>query len=142
MNEGDGMRRFLIVVVLVGLAVVFACYGAWLALLYGLTHADPYPTFMSDYELKRSHSSHLYEDAERAFSDFVAKTFPIGSDASDATSQITRGGFQITTSSPESVTLVWKRHAGPCSEWYSIVLSRGVDGRIAEIAGRLNPICL
>src|ERR1700745_1911008 len=107
------MRRFLI-----GLAAVIACsvviYGAGLAFFSNaLTRADPYPTFMAEYQQSGSRS---YEEAKHAFSDFVAKTFPIGSDKNEAIAQITRGGFQVTTSTSETVELVWKRHAGPCSE--------------------------
>ena len=76
------------------------------------------------------------------FTDFVARTFPIGSDTNAAIAQITKGGFEVTSSTPKSVTLLWKRHNGPCSEWYSIVVSGDADGKIAEIAGRLQPICL
>ncbi len=136
------MGRFPIV-----LAVVFAAsvviYGAGRLALFGFGHAlmqsDLYPTFMTDYQPSGSRS---YEEAERAFSDFVAKTFPIGSDESDAIAQITSGGFKITTSGSESVELVWRRHSGPCSEQYSIVVSGDVDGRIAKIDGKLRPICL
>jgi hypothetical protein len=133
------MRRFLI-----ALAVVFAgsivMYGAGLALFsYALTRADPYPTFMTGYQLSGSRS---YEEAERTFTDFAAKTFPVGSDERDAIAQITGGGFKVTTSSSEAVKLVWKRRAGPCNELYSIVVSKDVDGRIAKIVGQLQPICL
>jgi hypothetical protein len=132
------MRRFLIVLAGVFVGSV-ALFGAWLAFLGSLTRADPYPTFMTDYQLAGSHS---YEEAKRSFSDFVIKTFPIGSDAKDAIAQITKGGFLVTRSGSETVELLWKRHNGPCSEWYSIVVGQKGDGKIAEVIGRLNPICL
>ena len=133
------MRRFLIVlaVVFVGSVVLF---GAWLAYFgYALTRSDPYPTFMTDYQLG---GSHTYEEAKRSFSDFVVRTFPTGSDAKDAIAQITKGGFKATRSGSESVELLWRRHNGPCSEQYSIVVSQNVDGTIDKIIGRLHPICL
>jgi hypothetical protein len=139
MNAGDVMRRFLIVLGAMFAGSVVIC-GAGLALFgYALTRADPYPTFMTDYQLKGSHS---YQEAVRTFSEFVVKTFPIGSDAKDATVQITRGGFQVTTSSSDSVELLWRRHAGPCNELYSIVVNWNADGTIAKITGQLHPICL
>jgi hypothetical protein len=136
------MRRFLIVlaVVFAGSAVVF---GAGAALFfYSLTRLDPYPTFMTfmtDYQLRGSHS---YGDVERRFSDFVGKAFPIGSDAKDAIRQITRGGFRVITAGSESVELLWNRRAGPCNEQYLIVIGLNVDGTIADINGRLQPFCL
>jgi hypothetical protein len=133
------VRRFLIVsaVLLAGSA---ARCGAGLALFaYALTRSDLYPTFMADYQLRGSHS---YEEAIRKFSDFVAKAFPIGFDASDAIAQITKGGFQVTRLTSELVELVWKRHNGPCNERYTIVVSRNADGRTAKIVGQLRPICL
>ncbi|NEV00987.1 hypothetical protein [Bradyrhizobium uaiense] len=132
------MKRLLIVlaVVLAGSMIV---YGGLALFAHAFMQADSYPTFMADYQAKTPHS---YEEAKRSFSDFVAKAFPIGSDESDAIAQITNGGFQITTSSSEKVELVWKRHSGPCSEQYSIVIGRDPNGRIAKIAGQLRPICL
>jgi hypothetical protein len=98
------MRRFLIVlaVVFVGSVVLF---GAWrLAYFpYALMRADPYPTFMTDYQLGGFHS---YEEAKRSFSDFVVRTFPVGSDAKDAIAQITKSDFQVTASTSEAVELV------------------------------------
>ena len=131
-------RRLVIV-----LAVLIACpvivYGAFtVSFVYALRQSDPYPTFMADYVPK---SSRTYEEAKRRFSDFVTGTFPIGSDMSDAVAQITKGGFQVTGSTSKSVKLVWNRRAGPCSEEYSIVVGDAA-GKIAEIAGRLHPICL
>jgi hypothetical protein len=133
------VRRFLIVsgVIFTGLVVIF---GAWVARLgYGLTHADSYPAFMLDYLPAGSHS---YQEAARTFSEFVIKTFPPGSDAKDAIAQITSGGFEVTTSGSDSVELHWKRHAGPCSELYSIVVNPTADGTIAKIRGGLHPVCL
>jgi hypothetical protein len=133
------VRRFLIVFAVLFAGAIVIC-GAGLALFaHALTRSGPYPIFMTDYQLSGSRS---YEEAERTFSDFVAKTFPIGSDENNAIAQITRDGFQVAASSSKSVELVWKRHAGPCNELYTIVVSGDVDGRIAKTIGQLRPICL
>ena len=133
------MRRFLIVsaIVLAGLAVI---YGAGFALfLYAFTRSDPYPAFMADFQ---SRGTRTYDESKRRFSEFIVEAFPIGSGAKDAIGQITEGGFDVSTSSSDSVELSWRRHAGPCTEWYAIVVNRNADGTIAKIAGRLQPICL
>jgi len=133
------MRR-----ILTGLGVLFAAlvviFGAGVAFFYyTITRLDPYPTFMANYLPPGTHS---YEEEARTFSDFVVRIFPIGSDVKNAIAQITGGGFRITESSSESVELLWRRHAGPCDELYSIVIKQAADGTIARITGRLNPICL
>jgi hypothetical protein len=131
--------------ILIASAVVFAgpvvIYIAWAAFIlpYAFTQADPYPTFMANY---LPTGPQTYQDAKHAFSDFVVKHFPPGSRAKDAIAQITQGGFEVTTSSSDSVTLRWNRHAGPCGELYSIVVNQAADGTIAKITGRLHPICL
>jgi hypothetical protein len=137
--QGRLVRRFLIVsgVIFAGLVVI--C-GAGLALFgYALTRADPYPTFMMDYLPK---GSHPYQEVALTFSEFVVKAFPIGSDTKEAIARITKGGFEVTTSSSDSVELLWRRHAGPCNELYSIVVNQTADGTIVKITGRLHPICL
>jgi hypothetical protein len=83
-----------------------------------------------------------YDEARQVFSEFVVKTFPIASDAEGAIVEMTGGGFQVATSGADSVALVWKRAAGPCSEWYSIIIQKDAGGRVAKISGRLHPICL
>lgn len=133
------MRRILIVFgsILVSSVVL---YGAGVALFaYALTRSDPYPTFMTDYQPKSSRS---YEEAARTFSEFVGKAFPIGSDAKNAIAQSTGGGFGVIKTGSDSVELLWRRHAGPCNEMYSIVVSQNADGTINKITGRLHPICL
>ena len=132
------MRRILIILAAIVAGSVII-YGAR-ALLVGhaLTRSDPYPAFMADYKMKGPHS---YEQAKRAFSDFIADRFPIGSDAKGAIVEMTGGGFQTTDTSESSVELVWKRQAGPCSELYSVLVAADVDGRIARIAGHLRPVC-
>ena len=133
------MRRFLIMSALLFVGLIGLC-GAGLAVFaYAWTRADPFPTFMADYQLRKSHS---YPEAVRAFSEFVVRAFPIGSDAKDAIAQINKGGFQVTTSGSDSVELLWKRRAGPCNELYSIVVNPSANGRIAKIAGQLQPVCL
>jgi hypothetical protein len=99
---------------------------------------DPYPAFMANYKIKGSHS---YEQAKRSFSNILAGRFPIGSDGKDAIAEMTNGGFQVKSTSGSSVELVWTRHAGPCSELYSVSVGTDADGRIARIAGHLRPIC-
>ena len=133
------MRRFLIMsgIILTGLVVI--CGAVLARFFHALTSADPYPAFMTDYQLKGSRS---YQEAARTFSEFVVKTFPLGSDAKDAIAQATRGGFQLTTSTSDSFELLWKRHAGPCEERYLIVIDQIADGTIAKTTGRLHPICL
>ena len=133
------MRRFLMVsgVMFAGLVVI---YTGGLALFgYALMRPDPYPVFMSDYLPKGSPS---YQEAALTFSEFVVRTFPIGSDAKDAISQITKGGFEVKTSSSDSVELLWKRQAGPCNERYSIVVNHTADATIAKITGLLHTDCL
>ena len=133
------MKRFLIVVALTLVSAV-VLYGAGVILFgYALTRSDPYPTFMAE---QQSESSRSYEEAKRMFSELVVKSFPIGSDAKNAIAQIMGGGFGVIKSGSESVELLWRRHAGPCSELYSIIVSQNADGTIAKINGRLNPICL
>ena len=136
------MRRFLIVLGILlmsaaaiygGLALVSHSFARW------LSSADPIPGFMADYETKSTGSD---ERAIRTFPEFLAQAFPTGTDAKDAIAQITRGGFAVTTSSSDSVELLWRRHAGPCSEVYSITIGQSADGRIAKITGRLHPVCL
>lgn len=138
-RKGRLLRRVVIVlaVLLAGSVITYLSGIAFIG--HALTRADPYPAFMADYELRRTGS---YEVAERAFSDFIASTFPVGSDADGAIAQMTGGGFEVVTSTPESAELVWKRRAGPCSEVYSIVVRKDADRRITKIDGRLQPICL
>jgi len=135
------MRTFLIVlaVVFVGPVVLLGAWWAYFA--YAVRRANPYPTFMTDYQLWESYGE-SYEEAKRSFSDFVVRTFPVGSDAKDAIAQITKSDFQVTASTSEAVELVWNRHNGPCSERYSIVISRDANGAIARVVGQLRPICL
>jgi hypothetical protein len=132
------MRRLPIVVAAALTGSIIACCAGPI-FIRGMMSADPYPTFMAGYQPK---GSRTYDEAIRAFPDFIARTFPIGSDASDAIAQMTKGGFVVARSSPEMVVLGWKRHSGPCSEQYSIAVGRDVDGRIAAIDGELRPICL
>ena len=88
---------------------------------YALTRSDPYPTFMTDYLLGGSRS---YEEAKRPVSNFVVTTFPIGSDAKDAIAQITKGGFEVTTSSSDSVELLWRRHAATVTSYIRLLSTR------------------
>lgn len=127
----------MLAVLLAGSVITYLAGVAFIG--HALTRADPYPTFMADYELRRTGS---YEVAKRAFADFIANTFPAGSDANAAIAQITGGGFEVATSTPESAELVWKRRAGPCSEVYSVIVRTDGDRRITKIDGRLQPICL
>jgi hypothetical protein len=138
-SEAQVRRGLIVVVVLVFIVPIIIYIAPMLLLAYAVSGADPYPAFMADYQAMRSGS---YDVAERAFPDFIARKFPIGSDRSDAIAQITKGGFAVTKSTPEMVELRWNRHAGPCSEQFSIVINGGADGMIAGTGGRLQPICL
>lgn len=134
------MRRVLIVLgVLFATSVVI--FGAGMAFFYyALTRLDPYPTWMANYLPQGTHS---YEQVAGTFSEFVVKTFPIGSDAKNAIGQITESGFRVIKSSSESVELLWRRRAGPvCDELYLIVIKQTADGTITKITGHLQPICL
>jgi hypothetical protein len=136
------MLRRLLVVLGTMLAISGVLYAGIIALLsFSLMRSDPYPAFMARYDEQQDHHR-TYDEARQIFGEFVAKTFPIGCDAEGAIAEITGGGFQVATSGADSVELVWKRSAGPCNEWYSIVLQKDAGGRVAKISGRLNPICL
>jgi hypothetical protein len=134
------MRRFLIVSGILTVALVVIYGGISFRLFYALTRSpDPYPAFMADSQLKDTRS---YQQAALTFSEFVAKTFPIGSKMQDAVAQITSEGFRITKSTPDSVEFLWTRSAGPCSEQYLIAINQNVDGAITKTPGNLHPICL
>ena len=101
------MDRLMIRRLLLGFGIMLAVLGVPFViigpgLVYGLTHADPYPPFMADYQ---SMNLRTYRKAERAFNEFVAKTFPIGSNAKDAIATITREGFQVV---PARIQRSWK----------------------------------
>jgi hypothetical protein len=132
------IRRILIALAVVSAGAVSVGVGL-VHFAHGLASADLCPAFMTDYEKR---AARTYEEAERAFSDFVVETFPTGSDAKAAIAKIAGGGFQVARSASGSVELFWQRHAGPCSEQYSIIVSQDGDGRIANIVGKLRPICL
>jgi|SRR5215467_9103800 len=136
------MTRFLLVsgIVLVLVGLLAAIFGGATFLLNRYEFgADPYPPFMRDYE----HSSHsTYQEAERIFSEFVVKTFPIGSNAVDAIAQASGGGFRRIASASDALTLLWKRRAGPCYEDYYIIIDQNAHGTIARATGRLHPVCL
>jgi|SRR6516162_7327990 hypothetical protein len=133
------MTRFLIVLGAAFAGLVAICGAALVHFTHALMRADPFPTFMANYQPT---GPQTYQDAEQAFSDFVVQHFPPGSRAQDAIAQITKGGFEVTPSSSDSVALRWSRHNGPCGELYSIVVNQAADGTIATIIGRLHPICL
>jgi hypothetical protein len=122
---------------LTALAAAYFAGASYMA--YALTRLDPYPPFMKN---RQPVGSQSYDAAIRKFSEFVVEAFPLGSDAKDAVALLTGSGFQIAKSNAGSVELVWNRRAGPCSERHSIVISQTADGKIANVAGRLDPICL
>jgi hypothetical protein len=132
-------RRFLIgfCIVLTVIGLIYVAAGA--IFLHGLTRADPYPSFMADYQLK---APGAYVQAERAFTEFVGDTFPIGSNAKQAVALITRQGFHVVSSTPVSFRLLWTCRAGPCDERYSILIRQSEGGSIVEATGRLSPVCL
>jgi hypothetical protein len=131
--------RFLIALctVLTMVGVIFVAAGA--LFLHGLMRADPYPSFMADYQLK---APGIYVQAERAFSEFVGDNFQIGSDAEQAVTLITSQGFQVVSSTPLGFQLLWTRRAGPCDERYSILIRQSEIGSIVEATGLLQPVCL
>ena len=132
-------RRFLIGSCII-LAVIGAiCVATYAGLIHGLTRADPFPSFMAGYQLK---ARDTYVQAERAFTEFVGDTFPIGSDAKQAVALITSQRFQVVSSTPVSFDILWIRHAGPCGERYLIVIRQGENGLIVEATGQLEPVCL
>jgi hypothetical protein len=133
------MKRLLL---LLGIAVAVSglVFAARVALpIYMFTRQDPYPAFMADYAAQAPAS---YRVAEQAFGEFVARTFPAGSDATDAVRRITGGGFRVANSTPTRVELFWNRSSGPCADTYSIVISRNANDEIDAIKGYLNPVCL
>jgi len=132
-------RRFLIEFCIVLTVTGAICVAVIVGLHRGLMHADPYPPFMANYQLK---TTGTYMQAKRAFGEFVVDTFPIGSDAKQAVALITSQGFDILSSTPVRFELLWARQAGPCSERFFIVIRQSEDGSIVEATGRLNPACL
>ncbi len=133
------VRRGLIVLAVVFLAPVIIYVASIVLFAIAMGSADPFPAFMADYQAMRNGTD---QAAERAFPVFIARTFPIGSDKNDAIARMRKGGFKITKSTPEAVGLLWGRHAGPCSEQYSVVINSDANGKIAGIAGRLSTTCL
>jgi hypothetical protein len=116
-------------------AVIFS----YAAVSLGMNRPDTYPAFMADYV---SGPHRTYEEAERAFPEFVEKFFPVGSVAKDAVDRATVGGFKATKYGTEATELIWNRHAGPCNEIYSIAISQDAYGKISRVTGRLRPACL
>jgi hypothetical protein len=131
-------RIFPILVVICGVIGLSQLYFYY-ALSHGLTRADPYPAFMTELQPKGTRS---YQQAEQMFSEFVVRTFPIGSNAKEAIVEITREGFRVMRSTPDSVELRWNRAAGPCSEQYFIMINQNADGVILKKTGNLHPVCL
>jgi hypothetical protein len=133
------LKRFLIgfCMVLTVIGLIYVAAGA--IFLHGLTRADPYPSFMADHQPK---APGTYLRAERAFSEFVGNTFPMGSNAKRAVGLITSQGFHVVSSTPVSFELLWTRRAGPCNERYSILIHQSENGSIVEATGRLSPVCL
>jgi hypothetical protein len=129
-------NRFLIVlgVVLAG-AVVIQVAGFAL-FLSSVGQVDPYPAFMADYPTRP------YPAAESTFSEFLGDAFPTGSDAKDAITRMTKGGFKVTASSSDSVELRWWRREGPCSRVHTIIIGQSADGTIAKITGGFYGACL
>jgi hypothetical protein len=132
------MTKRLLLILAVPLALVGFKYVIVPAmLLYALSTADPYPSFMADY-----HPPRLYADLENSFDQFVAQRFPIGSNAQKAIAKIGLEEFRVVASKEGLYQFAWDRHAGPCGEHYSIVLRENSDSTIAEISGRVRTRCL
>jgi hypothetical protein len=107
-------------------------------LLYALARVDPYPTFMAGYEVK---APRTYAEAERAFNEFVKRAFPPRSDAKAAVALITSQGFHVVESTSNGFDLLWTRHAGPCDQYFSILIRENGDGSIFAATGELTPVC-
>jgi hypothetical protein len=134
------VRRGLIVLAVLVVAVPSILYVApGLVLACAIRGADPFPAFMADYHPK---GSWTYAEAERAFPDFHCQDVSSRLRQKRCDCAGHQRGFEITGSNSEAVKLRWNRHAGPCSEQYSIVIDGDADGRIAGIVGELHPICL
>ena len=132
-------RNLMIFGMVFGSIALAVAVGAGLV-SYALVRVEPYPAFMKDLA---SNCTRTYEETKQAFSRLIVQTFPIGSDAKDATKQVAAGGFQVQRGSgPNSVHMRWSRKAGPCNERYSIVVDQTVDGKIAKATGELYPTCL
>jgi hypothetical protein len=134
------LKRILIIAGAVFGTVVVAIAAGTTLFTYGLTRADPYPTFMRELAPRGPRS---YEEAKQEFSQFVVRAFPVGSDAEYATKLIASGGFEVQgPPGLNSVHMLWSRHSGPCNERYSIIIDRTMEGKIAKATGQLNPACL
>jgi hypothetical protein len=132
------MTKRLLLVLGARLALAAIIYAGVAALLvHGLTTADPYPSFMADY-----HPPRLYADLESSFDQFVTQRFPVGSNAQDAIAKIGLEGFRSGASNPGLYSFRWFRHAGPCTEIYSIDLRENSDGTIAQITAHCPHHCL
>jgi hypothetical protein len=92
---------------------------------------------MADY-----HPPRLYADLASSFDKFITRRFPVGSNAQDAIAKIGLEGFRVVASSEGLHRFTWGRHAGPCREYYEIVLRENSDSTIAEISGRVRANCL
>jgi hypothetical protein len=133
------LSRFVVASGLV-LAILGVIHGVTVArLIYGLKRTDPHPAFMADYRLNVPGT---YQKAKDDFDGFVRKTFPVGSNAKDAIAQLIHEGFQLATPTADTLRLVWNRMAGPCREEFSILIRQSDASIIAEITGRLHPVCL
>ena len=129
--------------IFLGISVVLCIgYTGFIALMiHSFTGADPYPAFMAEaYEQNGRPTS--YDQAKRIFSELITRTFPTGSAAERTISEISSEGFKVTASGPESVELLWNRHAGPCRERYYVIIQKDAGGKIARISGQMSPICL
>lgn len=131
------MKRLLLVMggMLALAGIIYA--GGVALLVHGLTTADPYPSFMADY-----HPPRFYADLESSFDQFVTQRFPVGSNAQDAIAKIGLEGFHGSASKSGLYSFIWFRHAGPCTEIYSIDLRENSDGTIAQITARAPHHCL
>ncbi len=100
-------------------------------MIHNLTTVDPYPAFIPD-----------YARGESAFDQFVARSFPAGSNTQDAIAKIRLWRLRGGGSNLGLYQFTWDRHAGICGETYLIILRENSDGTIAEISGRKQTRCL
>ncbi len=130
------MARLLNVIsatVAVGVLAVLAIgFAVSVKFVQGVSHVEPCLPFIEAYCEGKVRGS---------FNEFIRSTFPLGADAKEAVALMTREGFRVSTSE-DSLKLTWDRVGGGCRVIYLISVRQDDDGRIAEINGQLNPICL
>jgi hypothetical protein len=134
-----GLAIFFVSVVVVA-ALAVGGLSAW---LWYASRSDPYPAFMANFDSDVPGPPYTYADAQEAFTRFISKKFPIGSNAKRVIEEVTRESFQLLPTTRQEMVLGWKRHAGlVCAEYFSITVKSDDDVLITSIRGELRPACL